>query len=722
MILSQSAIRIIDMKSIVLMILLLMEFSFSQNVYWQPCGGPGGEPVSCIAIDSSGIIYASGSNVLSRSSDGGSSWTKIADEPYFQTMFIYNDKMMFAAGFNGLLKSSDKGISWAQTSLDRGDVRSLAMDSTHHIYVATADYGIFLSTDTGSTWSQLTIGLDANEFSSIKVHPNGSIFAGSLNMCAGVYRSTDHGNAWSKIDNGLPTDVTSALYLNDIAFAPDGSILIATTYNGIFRSTNNGDNWVRVSGYAGSYSIATSPGCPIYASCSSNQPFAGGIIRSYDNGQTWKLTGWNNTRASQILVRNGVVYASYTQGVGFSSDSGSTWIARKVGGRFQSVNAMDFDSMGILYAGSDDYFLDDAGIHRSSDEGKTWTRRCVVPTSSYLNGFKIIKSDVMFYGTSTFSGTMNGGLFTSSDHGISWRSILTDEVYALGKENDSTIYTCGQQGLFRYNDETKTAQKLGDFGWIYSFTSKPGGVLFAGGTSTYGVVYCSTDYGMTWSQSTKGNLPVTITSLAITPSGSLLAGSAGNGIYRSTDNGISWIMTPIQTGKFSALLANSDGEILAGNDDGKILKSNDDGVSWNDVSAGLPSSRIRCLIEDREGFVIAGTWEYGVFRTAQPLTRVSRSVQIPEDFSLSRNYPNPFNPSTTIRFSVPTRSRLRLTIYNILGQQVAELANEVMDAGNFERIWNAKVGSGLYFYRLEAASVNDPNKRFVDVKKMILIK
>ena len=97
-------------------------------------------------------------------------------------------------------------------------------------------------------------------------------------------------------------------------------------------------------------------------------------------------------------------------------------------------------------------------------------------------------------------------------------------------------------------------------------------------------------------------------------------------------------------------------------------------------------------------------------------------VDTPEEFSVRQNYPNPFNPSTTIRLDIPQRSRVRLAVFNILGQQVEELANEEMNAGSFERIWNADVASGLYFYRLEAVSVSDPNKRFVDVKKMIVLK
>jgi hypothetical protein len=95
---------------------------------------------------------------------------------------------------------------------------------------------------------------------------------------------------------------------------------------------------------------------------------------------------------------------------------------------------------------------------------------------------------------------------------------------------------------------------------------------------------------------------------------------------------------------------------------------------------------------------------------------------VPNQFRLFNNYPNPFNPSTTIRFDVPQRSRVRLTIYNILGQQVAELANEEMSAGFYDRTWNAKVASGMYLYRIDATAVENLNKHFVDVKKMILLK
>jgi len=94
----------------------------------------------------------------------------------------------------------------------------------------------------------------------------------------------------------------------------------------------------------------------------------------------------------------------------------------------------------------------------------------------------------------------------------------------------------------------------------------------------------------------------------------------------------------------------------------------------------------------------------------------------PNEFLLSQNFPDPFNPSTTIRYSLPATSRVSLRIYNILGQQVANLVNSEQSAGWYETVWNANVASGLYFYRIDAVSTADPNQRFTQLKKMMLLK
>lgn len=95
---------------------------------------------------------------------------------------------------------------------------------------------------------------------------------------------------------------------------------------------------------------------------------------------------------------------------------------------------------------------------------------------------------------------------------------------------------------------------------------------------------------------------------------------------------------------------------------------------------------------------------------------------VPTDYELSSNFPNPFNPSTTIRFGVPVQSRVKIEIFNILGQRVTQLADTEVGPGYFERVWQANYSSGIYFCRIEAASVSDPNRRFVATRKMLLMK
>jgi hypothetical protein len=94
---------------------------------------------------------------------------------------------------------------------------------------------------------------------------------------------------------------------------------------------------------------------------------------------------------------------------------------------------------------------------------------------------------------------------------------------------------------------------------------------------------------------------------------------------------------------------------------------------------------------------------------------------IPENFKLYDNYPNPFNPSTKIRFEIPyvqTRDRVsvQLIVYDVLGKEIATLVNEEKSQGNYEVEWDANaLPSGIYFYQLMADS-------FVATKKMILLK
>jgi hypothetical protein len=95
------------------------------------------------------------------------------------------------------------------------------------------------------------------------------------------------------------------------------------------------------------------------------------------------------------------------------------------------------------------------------------------------------------------------------------------------------------------------------------------------------------------------------------------------------------------------------------------------------------------------------------------------SNSIPSSYNLTQNYPNPFNPSTTIQYDLPENGKVNLTIYNTLGEQVANLVDTRQEAGSYEVQWNASnLASGIYLYRLNVEGA----KGFVMTKKMILMK
>ncbi len=89
---------------------------------------------------------------------------------------------------------------------------------------------------------------------------------------------------------------------------------------------------------------------------------------------------------------------------------------------------------------------------------------------------------------------------------------------------------------------------------------------------------------------------------------------------------------------------------------------------------------------------------------------------VPDKYNLSQNYPNPFNPTTDIRFDIPNSANVKLSVMNIVGQEIEVLVDGQLNAGSYTADWNAaEFPSGVYIYKLTSGE-------FSDTKKMILIK
>ena len=100
---------------------------------------------------------------------------------------------------------------------------------------------------------------------------------------------------------------------------------------------------------------------------------------------------------------------------------------------------------------------------------------------------------------------------------------------------------------------------------------------------------------------------------------------------------------------------------------------------------------------------------------------LQKVVELPEMFGLSQNFPNPFNPVTNISFDVPQASDVTVSVYNMMGQKVADLARGHIDAGFHQVVWDSRnlqgesVSSGVYLYTITSGD-------FHAMKKMILMK
>ena len=164
----------------------------------------------------------------------------------------------------------------------------------------------------------------------------------------------------------------------------------------------------------------------------------------------------------------------------------------------------------------------------------------------------------------------------------------------------------------------------------------------------------------------------------------------------STDNGVNW----------QNIVQNYDASVLS--------------YSWSVPNTISDMCKIRITEVDYDSphniFISDST--FSIDKTSDVVANPS----IPEVYSLSDNYPNPFNPSTKISYTLPKSSKVIIRIYNVIGQLVSKLVDQVQSSGIHSVVFNAEnLSSGIYFCSIKAVSI-DGDKEFSSVKKMMLLK
>jgi len=200
--------------------------------------------------------------------------------------------------------------------------------------------------------------------------------------------------------------------------------------------------------------------------------------------------------------------------------------------------------------------------------------------------------------------------------------------------------------------------------------------------------------------------------MSIDTRGEVFLGSSYNGVYHSSDTGKSWNLLNGNLFDRYVISTTSDdsGNVILGTASG-IFRLADSIDSWLRFSDGFPRTFATSLAISPEGYLFAGTQDFGIYKTRAPLGKRIPRIEHPPppsnilDFRLYQNYPNPFNNQTLIKYQVPSFARVVLKVYNILGQVVTTLISTELPEGQYDVVWSPdQVASGIYFCEMRASS------------------
>jgi hypothetical protein len=646
--------------------LLVLIFTVAVNAQWIQTNGPYGGGIRALMVSDSNLFASNGYGVF-RSTDSGNDWIQV--EP---NLSIFRSISCFTRIGMNLFAGSDDGFTGT---------------------------GVFLSTNDGANWTVANTGLTNNYVESLAVL-GANLFAGTEG--GGVFLSTNNGTNWTAVDSGLTNSFVYSLGVS-------GTSIFAGTEGGVFCSCNNGASWTPADS-----GLPKFQGIPFEISfCFSDTNLfctvgGCGVFRSTDNGKSWisVCTTGPISHAGAIFMNDTILFAG-TCGAGIfrSTDYGVTWTLTDSSLTHPYIDCFCV-SGSYLFAGDIHN-----GVYRTNNNGDNWTQ--------VNQGIFLIINCVVVRGTDLYAGTAGGGVFLTTDNGISW--------------NPLSNYCASQEGF-----------NSGISALVVTDTT-----IFI---SNNNYVDLSTNNGESWTEldSVRSNTPIYALTILDT---NLFAGAGGSGAFRSSNNGSSWI--PIDSGLTNDTvwaLTSSSINVFAGTQNGLFLSTNE-GVSWTQVNKGQSFSRVFALTVSGENlyactdagayvstdngsswtaepglskndiiglaasknFLFAAT-SAGVWKHQLLDTDVEGTNKLPKHFSLQQNFPNPFNPSTVINYSVPNLSMVTIKVYDVLGREITTLVNEEKSAGNYIVQFNAgNLSSGIYFYRMKSGS-------FSQTKKFLLLK
>lgn len=462
------------------------------------------------------------------------------------------------------------------------------------------------------------------------------------------------------------------------------------------------------------------------------------IYKSTDRGETFFVTGTSVPGSSEIksilLDDNNpgtylVAIESSPDKIMKTTNDGLTWTI--------SLNNATFSYFGIPMTEDPShpdtvYTMNGVNFLRSPDFGNNWV------TLSSTTGSNSAPCDIeVFPDTSIILIGDNGtGIFRSIDYGETW-----SQKYSTGGEipTVSVDFTHpgiawatkwgGGGGFLKSTDYGNTWVAQSAFNginmWGVHVQPTDGNVIVVNSYSTAPGSWRSVNGGASWtpiSIPSSGYQVVSVDSIT-------QFAAQGNGFYKLE---APWFV-PVELSSFNAQLVNTD-VILNWttatelNNQGFEIEHSKDNDNFTKIGfvPGFGTTSELKSYSFKISNIESGLQYYRLKQidfdgTSTIYNSVEVSGPVPNSFVLNQNHPNPFNPSTTISFSLPVEAKINIKLFNMLGQEVAQIADNDFDAGSHSIVFNANnLSSGTYIYTLEAKGGNGAN--FKSTKKLLLLK
>ncbi|HXA01736.1 MAG TPA: T9SS type A sorting domain-containing protein [Cytophagaceae bacterium] len=518
------------------------------------------------------------------------------------TCFTIADTFLFVGSSNGgVYWSKNKALTtWDKanyTGLTSGRINALtsiglmSSASGMKVIAGTADAGVFVSRNKGTSWVASNSGLTNTNITAL-INMGQYIFAGTNG--GGIFVSSDSAQTWTAVNIGVTNIITS--------FATDGTTLVAgTNGGGVFISANNGASWTAVnSGLANLVVNAlTVSNSTIFAGTGS------GIFIANIGSPSWSPvnTGLANTVVNGFTSNAGLVYAATNDGIYTSPDASVSWTATNTGLADTVTSVCTFNNK--LYAGSKN-----DGIFRSSSLSP-------ISWSMFNTGFNNLQAYTVYNSGLLVIVATNKGLYVSRDLAASYKASNTGLTDSLNVTcltfAGSRLYVGTKNGGIFVSSDTGKTWATANVGLpivnVKKIVATYTNLLVAG---TNGAVYSTHLSAINWF--TTANLPLSldVTSLA-TDGSDVFLGTNGNGILVSTDDS-TWVS--FNTGLTNlnvTSIAIRGGNIFAGTNGGGVFRRSIFNSTWAAVNSGLPTLNILSLCASGQ-FIVAG-YKGGVYES-----------------------------------------------------------------------------------------------------------